>query len=231
MIGMDKLREGEEVVPDRPELRGTVAERLAAMRVDPAFALWAVRFGPPGFGVTVADAADRMWGDCRRPDWMADALMLSAAGKAGGELHRRLVAHLCRATRARVGDRAGQAAGRALNLALGWAERSPTSVLEVPVRSVVDAAEALNADVGATMRALAQGKQRGWSPEDEAAAYVRFGAAAGAFFAASSVFDPRAVATAAMVLALLSTGGAGVVSDEVAAALRAEFSVPEELRS
>ena len=247
---MGKLRGGEEVIPDRPELRGTVAERLAAMRTDAAFALWAVRFGPgagsrrvlrewdPGQGeealyteTTVAGAAERMWGACRRPDWMVDALALSKAFGAGNETHRRVVAFLVAGVRKRAGAAVRGKGERLLKLVDGWTRIGPASVLTVPVSEIMASAEAVNVEVAAAMRTLSQAKAERWDEARERAAYLTFGAVAGAYFSGLAVFDPRGVATVAMILALLSTDGADIVSDEVAAEVRAAFSVPEELRS
>ena len=68
-----------------PLARGTYAERLAAVGCNADHALWALSHGA---NWTTA------WGSCPRPDWLAEAFVLSCCREGGGPDHRRLVGWL-----------------------------------------------------------------------------------------------------------------------------------------
>lgn len=179
----------EKIIPDRPEFDGTVAEALARMRAPAAFALWSVRFG--------SDAL-RAWQDCDRPDWMIDAIALSAAYEPGSEAHRKVVRILCMGAAAALAA-AGNTDPRpkiAIESALGWCEGT------VRVQTVVQAAEEAAAVTGDNMGKAAVLIQGEPTDEQEHLAMLTFGAASAAFYAATTVFTASAAMTAAMSIAI-----------------------------
>jgi hypothetical protein len=193
-------------VPGRPELDGTVAARLAAMRADAAHALWAVPFGADG---------EAAWLACPRADWLVDAVALSRAYAPGSEVHRRAVAALGVAAgevlrRSDVADSARFTFEALLFAVERWARGEEDPML------VVRLGDAASARVGLAAR------EQGLAGGDG-----RLVAAFACHLAASAMVDPRAASGAALAASVGLSGGPE--SPEVCDWLRWALGCPEEL--
>lgn len=85
------MREGAVVIVVPIELQGTFAQRVARVRGDAEFALWAVPFGGDWRAA---------WSSCTRPDWMLEVLLLADCQEHGCAAHRRVVGWLAEEARA-----------------------------------------------------------------------------------------------------------------------------------
>ncbi len=107
----------EGYVPDLGTI-DVVATRIARVRGDAEFALWAVQHGADWPAV---------WSKCTRPDWVVEAVLLTECREHGCLNHRRLVGWLVEETRTALLTVATEVARRdeahaALDKAQGWVE-------------------------------------------------------------------------------------------------------------
>ncbi len=201
--------------------RGTYAERLAVAKCDAEHALWALQHG--------ADWRTG-WSTCPRPDWLAQAYVLTRCEEGGGDAHRKLVGWLgAQVDRAWTGicllyspvakDRVARctlAVRAAASFARDWGRHFPGGPPDLVAFSVGALFDQPEAEWG-------PGEHPRLDADDEAAAVAH-----AALHAACSALTGTSPSACLRALAWASAW-----QDEapgLAAAFAREFECPEELR-